>query len=57
MTTYNRRDMPHPTLRPEQTNRDYEPHIAFNAQLAAIRRSAEACKRRRYIGPRGRRDC
>ena len=42
MTTYNRRDMPHPTLRPEQTNRDYEPHVAFNAQLAAIRRSAEA---------------
>ena len=42
MTTYNRRDMPHPTLRAEQGGSDYEPHITFNAELVGLRRSAEA---------------
>ena len=42
MTSYNRRDLPHPTLKPELTNRDYRPNIAFNAELVGLRRSAEA---------------
>ena len=42
MTTHNKRDMPHPTLKAEQGSGDYEPHIAFNAELVSIRRSAEA---------------
>ena len=39
MTTYNRRDMPHPTLKPGGT--DYDPKISFTAEPAAIRRSAQ----------------
>ena len=42
MTTYNRRDLPHPTLKHERNRSDYEAHIAFNAELVAIRRSADA---------------
>ena len=39
MTTYNRRDMPHPTLKPGGA--DYDPKISFSAEPAAIRRSAQ----------------
>ena len=39
MTTYNRRDMPHPTLKPGGA--DYDPKISFGAEPAAIRRSAQ----------------
>jgi hypothetical protein len=42
VTTYNRRDMPHPTLKAEQGSSDYETPIAFNAELVGLRRSAEA---------------
>ena len=39
MTTYNRRDMPHPTLKPGGA--DYAPGISFGAEPAAIRHSAK----------------
>lgn len=39
MTTFNRRDLPHPTLKPGGS--DYEGHIHFRAEPAAIRRSAQ----------------
>lgn len=39
MTTYNRRDLPHPTLKPARS--DYEGYIVFRAEPAAIRRSAQ----------------
>ena len=39
MTTYNRRDMPHPTLKP--SGLDYDPKISFSAEPAVIRRSAQ----------------
>ena len=39
MTTFNRRDLPHPTLKPSGS--DYEGHIHFRAEPAAIRRSAQ----------------
>ena len=39
MTTHNRRDMPHPTLKSGGT--DYAPGISFKAEPAAIRRSAQ----------------
>ena len=40
MTTFNRRDLPHPTLKPAGS--DYEETIFFRAEPAAIRRSAQA---------------
>ena len=40
MTTYNRRDLPHPTLKPSGS--DYEAGIVFRAEPAAIRRSAQS---------------
>ena len=40
MTTFNRRDLPHPTLKPAGS--DYEGNIFFRAEPAAIRRSAQA---------------
>ena len=40
MTTYNRRDLPHPTLKPAGS--DYEAGIVFWTEPAAIRRSAQA---------------
>ena len=40
MTTFNRRDLPHPTLKPAGS--DYEGTIFFRAEPAAIRRSAQA---------------
>ena len=39
MTTFNRRDMPHPTLKPGGA--DYDSKISFSAEPAAIRRSAQ----------------
>ena len=39
MTTFNRRDLPHPTLKPAGS--DYEGTIFFRAEPAAIRRSAQ----------------
>lgn len=39
MTTFNRRDLPHPTLKPGGS--DYEGHIHFRAEPVAIRRSAQ----------------
>lgn len=39
MTTFNRRDLPHPTLKPGGS--DYEGRIHFQAEPAAIRRSAQ----------------
>ena len=42
MTTYNRRDLPHPVLKPEQSRSDYEAHLGFDAELIGIRRSAES---------------
>lgn len=39
MTSYNRRDMPHPTLKPGGP--DYDPKVFFTAEPAAIRRSAK----------------
>ena len=39
MTTYNRRDLPHPTLKPAGS--DYEGSIVFRSEPAAIRRSAQ----------------
>ena len=38
MTTFNRRDMPHPTLKSRGV--DYDPKISFSAEPATIRRSA-----------------
>ena len=40
MTTYNRRDLPHPTLKPAAS--DYEASMFFRAEPAAIRHSAQA---------------
>ena len=39
MTMFNRRDLPHPILKPSGS--DYEDHIHFRAEPAAIRRSAQ----------------
>ncbi len=38
MTTFNRRNLPHPTIKPGRN--DYKDHIYFRADLPAIRRSA-----------------
>ena len=40
MTTYNRRNLPHPTLRPRGT--DYVPEGRFSGEPQAIRRSAQS---------------